>query len=117
MKDVRVLDDLRSHWVIEGPWGQLAEFESQIEQDVPDRRLAWHSLGYADVQNRGTVQFDPVDDDRAKLTIHLLYRPPGGLIRQVVAHLFARSPYRLLSEDLAQFKERMESGPARMHAP
>jgi len=42
LEDVRVVDEARSHWVVNAPGGRV-EWDAEITEDVPSERLAWHS--------------------------------------------------------------------------
>lgn len=66
VREVRVLDDTRSHWVVRTPTGATAEWDAEITEDEPNRRLAWRSLPGAQVDNAGEVRFEPAPGGRGR---------------------------------------------------
>lgn len=111
VQEVRVLDDRRSHWVVRTPTGATFEWDAEITEDEPNRRLAWRSLPGAQVDNAGEVRFEPVPGGRGTLvTAEMQYRPPAGAVGATIARLLGSSPERLAGEDLRVFKQLMETG-------
>ena len=111
VQEVRVLDDRRSHWVVRTPTGATAEWDAEITEDEPNRRLAWRSLPGAQVDNAGEVRFEPAPGGRGTLvTAEMQYRPPAGAVGATIARLLGSSPERLAGEDLRVFKQLMETG-------
>lgn len=111
VQEVRVLDDRRSHWVVRTPTGATAEWDAEITEDEPNRRLAWRSLPGAQVDNAGEVRFEPAPGGRGTLvTAEMQYRPPAGAVGATIARLLGSSPERLVGEDLRVFKQLMETG-------
>ena len=77
VEEVRVTGPTTSHWKVTGPLGKSVEWDAEIVEDVPNQRIAWKSVGDADVQNAGAVRFD----DRGATTnieVALEYDPAGG---------------------------------------
>ena len=111
VQEVRVLDDRRSHWVVRTPTGATAEWDAEITEDEPNRRLAWRSLPGAQVDNAGEVRLEPAPGGRGTLvTAEIQYRPPAGAVGATIARLLGSSPERLAGEDLRVFKQLMETG-------
>ena len=73
---VEQLDDTRLVWRIRIA-GVEKEWSAEIREQVPDTRIAWHSL--AGVSNRGVVSFARVDDEQARVTLRLEYEPDGWI--------------------------------------
>lgn len=109
VEKVDLLDDRRSRWTVSGPGGARLEFESRIEQDEPDRRITWRSSEEADVQNEGSVEFQPEGTGATRVVVRLRYLPPGGTLGRLAARLFGRNADRRLADDLYRFKQRMEA--------
>ena len=61
VKEVRQLDDTHIHWRAE-VWGKEKEWEAEITEQEPDRRISWKSVSGA--PNAGTVRFEPLAEDR-----------------------------------------------------
>jgi hypothetical protein len=58
IKEVHVTGPTTSHWVVAGPLGKTVEWDAEITEDIPNQRIAWTSVGDADVDNAGAVRFD-----------------------------------------------------------
>jgi uncharacterized membrane protein len=106
VESVREIDDLRSHWVVRGPAGTDVEWTAQIITDKENSLIGWESLPGAEVQNAGTVRFEPVNNGfSTEVKVSLQYNPPAGVIGATVAKLLGESPERQLETDLQKFKE------------
>jgi len=57
VQSVRDLGGGVSHWVVKTPVGTTVEYDAEITEDVPGRRIAWRSMAGASVPNRGSVTF------------------------------------------------------------
>jgi uncharacterized membrane protein len=111
VQEIRVIDDRRSHWVVRTPDGSTTEWDAEITEDEPNRRLAWRSLPGAQVENAGSVRFDPAPGGRGTVvTAEMQYRPPAGVVGETIARLFGASPERLVGENLRALKQLMETG-------
>lgn len=111
LENVQVKDDKRSHWRAHAPLGRSIEWDAEITADQPGELLAWHSLPDADVENAGTVRFEPGYGGRgALLRVELQYRPPAGVAGAMLATLFNEEPSQQIADDLRRFKWLVESG-------
>jgi uncharacterized membrane protein len=87
------------------------EWDAEIINDVENERIGWRSLQGADVDNTGSVKFEPTADGRGtKLTVTLQYAPPAGKIGTAIAKLLGEDPDSQIEGDLQRFKESMETG-------
>ena len=99
------------HWVVKAPGGGTLEWDSRITADEPGRRLAWETLPGAEVQNRGSVTFEPAAAGRGTIVqVEMSYVPPAGALGAIVAKVAGNSPVRQVREDLRRFKEIIEAG-------
>ena len=111
LKSVTTTGEGRSHWVAKAPAGTSVEWDAEIVEDVPDRRIAWRSLEGSTVENSGFVRFEPAPGDQGtEVYIEIDYRPPGGALGTVVAKLFGEEPNRQIGDDLRRFKQIVETG-------
>ena len=111
LESVRVDSPTRSHWKAKAPAGQSVEWEAEIVNDVPDEIIAWKTVGNADVDNAGAVNFSDAPGERGTIVkVTLDYEPPGGKLGAFVARLFGEDPDRQVREDLRKFKQLMETG-------
>lgn len=113
IKSVHKLGDRRSHWVIKAPAGTSVEFDSRVVDDVPGKLIAWESEEGASVPNRGRVEFTQSSSGATLVRATISYDPPAGAAGQLIAKIFQREPAIQARQDLARFKEIMESGRTR----
>ncbi len=106
VQSIRVIDYRRSHWVVKGPAGSDVEWTAQILTDRENSLISWESLPGAEVQNAGSVRFEPVNNGLStEVKVSMQYLPPAGVIGATVAKLFGEAPDQQLEEDLERFKE------------
>jgi uncharacterized membrane protein len=111
LESVEITGGNRSHWKAKAPAGRTVEWDAEVTEDQPNRRIAWRSLEGSDVQNSGSVQFDPAPGGRGtQVKVELQYSPPGGAIGATVAKLFNEEPGQQIADDLRAFKQVMETG-------
>jgi uncharacterized membrane protein len=111
LESVQPTDERRSHWVTKGPGGQRIEWDSEITAEQPNQMSAWRSLPGGDVDNSGSVQFEPRPGGRGTIVrVQLEYLPPGGMLGAAFAKLFNRAPEQQMSDDLRRFKQVIETG-------
>lgn len=111
LEDVQVMEGDRSHWRAKGPAGTHVEWDAEITVDHPDQLLAWHSLEGADIQNAGTVRFEPAAGGRGTVVrVDLHYKPPLGQAGAMIAKLFGEEPALQIDQDLRRFKQLIETG-------
>jgi len=110
LRDVRVLDDRRSHWVVEAPGGGHVEWDSTVTRDEDGRLIEWASDEGAGIPNSGRVEFAPAGERGTVVTLTTLYSPPGGAVGKLVAKLFQREPAIQARRDLNRLKQYLETG-------
>jgi uncharacterized membrane protein len=108
---VKNLGGNRSHWEAKAPLGQTVQWDAEVTEDIPNRRIAWRSLEGADVYNAGSVTFEPTPGNRGTmLKVEMNYDPPGGKIGATVAKLAGQAPDKQVPLDLMRFKQLLEAG-------
>ena len=111
LKNVKVYDDRRSHWITSAPLDSSVEWDTEIVDDRPNELIAWKSVAGADIDNAGSVQFKPAPGDRGtEVRVVTAYNPPAGAIGDAIATLFGENPKQQIGDDLARFKMLMEVG-------
>ena len=111
LQSVTVQSPTRSKWVTAGPGGTTVAWEADIIADVPDERIAWHSVAGGDVDTAGSIHFRDAPADRGtEVKVSMNYVPPGGRVGAAIAKLFGRSGEAEVREDLRRFKQLMEAG-------
>src|SRR5690606_24100834 len=56
VESVRDLGDNMTHWKVRTPVG-MVEYDAELIEDIPGRRVAWRSVQGAKIPNRGRVSF------------------------------------------------------------
>ncbi len=71
---VRQLDERRLCWRAE-VGGEVLEWEAEITELIPAKRIAWRSLN--GVLQAGAASFFSLDDERCRVALEVNYRPEG----------------------------------------
>ena len=106
-----------SHWVIGDPEadpdssaGKRIEFDSEIVEDIPGKKIAWHSVTEG-VTESGEVIFEPTENNRGtRVTLQERVGVPGGSLGNAAAAVSKRTPRQIVIEDLRHFKQLAEAG-------
>ena len=111
LESVKMTDDKRSHWVANAPAGTTVEWDAEIINEKENNLIAWRSLEGSDVDNAGSVHFEPATGGRGtRVRVVLEYVPLGGSVGAAIARLFGENPEQQIQEDLRRFKQVMETG-------
>lgn len=70
--EVRQLDDKRLHWKAD-VFGKPIEWDAEITEQIPDRKIAWRST--SGTPNGGTVTFKELSRSRTRVTLDMYYEP------------------------------------------
>ena len=103
VSEVRQLDDRRLHWVAE-IGGVKRQWEAEILEQVPDRKISWASTEGA--TNAGAVHFSSNGSAQCAVTLSLEYEPEGTL--ETLAdrlHIVEKQ----VQDDLQRFKSLVEN--------
>lgn len=102
VESVRQLDDKRLHWRAE-IGGKTVEWDAEIFEQVPDRRVAWRSV--SGPMNSGMVNFEMVSPGRTRVSLKLNYEPEGAMQKMGSAMGIVGSR---VEGDLERFKDFIE---------
>src|SRR4051812_23255494 len=72
--EVRQLDDTHLHWCAD-VGGKRKEWDAEITEQIPDKRIAWRSVSGA--PNGGVVTFHRISDDVTRIMVQMEYAPEG----------------------------------------
>ncbi|WP_194726119.1 SRPBCC family protein [Noviherbaspirillum malthae] len=100
--EVRQLDPTRLHWRADFG-GRTKEWEAEITEQLPDRRIAWRSISGA--PNAGIVLFEDLGGS-TRVTVQMDYAPQG--IAENMAHVLGLLG-RMLEHNLERFKTFIEA--------
>jgi uncharacterized membrane protein len=103
VESVTQIDDTRLHWVAEIA-GARREWDAEIIDQQPDRRIEWASVTGA--TNGGVVTFEPIDEGSTRVGLSLEFEPEGAVetIGDKLGFVKRRAEH-----DLERFKEFMEA--------
>jgi len=111
VESVQITGDKTAHWTIKLPGDIKSEFDVEVYTDVPNEVISWRSLEGSEIQNAGSVRFQPAPPERGnevQLTVEFV--PPAGKIGQALAKLLGDVPAQYIAKYLYQFKQKMEAG-------
>ena len=111
LESVSTTGERTSHWLAKAPAGTSVEWDSEIVDEQPDRRIGWRTLPNSQVTHEGMVTFEPAIGGRGTVVrVEMLYRPPAGKVGAQIAKLFGEEPRVQVAEDLRRLKQLMETG-------
>ena len=102
VEEVKQLDEKRLRWRAEIA-GKVVEWDAEIFEQIPDRRVAWRSVTGA--LNTGMVNFESLGPNRTKIWLKLNYKPEGAM-EKIGSALGVIS--QRIEGDLERFKEFIE---------
>jgi uncharacterized membrane protein len=102
VKEVRQIDDLRTHWVAE-IGGKREEWDAEITEQKPDQRVAWRST--SGKETAGVVTFHPLADAETRVTVRIEHGT-DGLVESVGSALGVDD--RRVKGDLERFRDMIE---------
>ena len=102
VEEVKQLDEKRLRWRAEIA-GKVVEWDAEIFEQIPDRRVAWRSTTGA--LNTGMVNFESLGPNRTKIWLKLNYKPEGAM-EKIGSALGVIS--QRVEGDLERFKEFIE---------
>jgi uncharacterized membrane protein len=111
IEKVEILGENRSRWTAKIPGGKRIQWESEILLDRPNEEIVWRSLEGSDVQNSGSVRFEPAPANRGtRVVVQMEISEFPGQIGSTIAKLVGKIPEQIVQEDLRSFKQLMETG-------
>jgi uncharacterized membrane protein len=111
LREVTVLDDMRSRWTVDGPAGKQLTWEAAIIDDRPNELISWRSLDGSEFENAGSVRFRKAPAERgSEIVLTMTYNPPAGPLGSLIAKLTAKEPAFLMKEQLRRLKQLAETG-------
>jgi uncharacterized membrane protein len=96
-----------SHWTMRVD-DKILEWDAEILNDQPGRRIAWESTG-GDLCGAGEVVFEPAPGNRGTL-VTVLQEFQMGKVASTIATIGNRNPKQTVVENLRHFKALAETG-------
>lgn len=103
VEEVQQLNDRQLHWVT-NVGGKRKEFEAEITEQIPDKRIAWRSRSGS--SHAGVVTFHSLNDVQTRIMLQMEYEPEG-ITEKVGDAVGVMS--RRVQGDLERFKQFIES--------
>lgn len=112
LASVEIVDEKKSNWSAWLPSHMgTVEWQAEILEDQPDKKIVWRSLPGAEIYNAGTVRFeDAPDGNGTEVHVTITYQPGGGAAGSQAASLLNPGLAQMVKEDLRRFKSLMEAG-------
>jgi uncharacterized membrane protein len=110
LQSVRITGDTQSHWVARAPGDFRIEWDAEIDSDVPNERISWHSTPGSQVQNSGSVQFEKAPGGRGTIVRAKINYDFPGASAAALAKVLGRDPEQIVRKDLRRFKQVLEAG-------
>ncbi|HEX4227531.1 MAG TPA: SRPBCC family protein [Bryobacteraceae bacterium] len=109
VESVQAIGDRRSHWKARGPGGRTIEWDSEVVEDQPNRRIAWRALG--SIERSGSIEFSRAIGGRGTVVrIDMQIAPPGGRLAAEALKRLRAIPAQYIGDALRAFKAYMETG-------
>ena len=103
VEEVRQVTDTTVHWRTKIA-GVAREFDAEIIDQQPDRRIAWHTTEGPD--QGGVVTFEPITEATTRVALAMAFAPEGVAERVADATNLVE---RRVQGDLERFKQYIES--------
>jgi len=101
--EVRQLDDKHLHWRADVA-GKEKEWDAEITEQIPDKRIAWRST--SGVSNAGVVTFHKISDSATRIMLQMDYDPES--VTEQIGDAFGVVKMQAKG-NLKRFKEMLES--------
>ena len=99
---VRQTSDKHSQWRV-NIGGKVREFETEITEQIPDKRIAWRTRG--GTYNAGVITFHHLNQGVTRLMLQMEYEPEGAVEK---AGDMLGVVSRRVQGDLERFKDLLE---------
>lgn len=103
VESIKQMGDKHLHWKAT-IGGSTEEWDAEISEQIPDKRVAWHSISGA--ENAGVVTFHFIEADKTRVWLQMDYEPSG--IKETVGDKLGFASRRV-EGDLERFKTFIES--------
>ena len=103
VEHVEQIDDTRLHWIAK-VGGKTNEWDAKILEQHPDKQISW--ISEDGKKTRGTVAFEPIGEDKTRITLSMSYQAEG--LTETLGSAVGLDQRRVRG-DLERFKELIES--------
>lgn len=111
LKEVRMINSKRSHWVVEMKSGGRVEWDAEITGEAEGQWISWASTPESEVSTTGFVSFERAPANRGTIVRLLMdYSVPGGKLVEWIKFFTGEDPDTLTITNLKRFKAVLETG-------
>ncbi|MEZ3183048.1 SRPBCC family protein [Streptomyces pimonensis] len=103
VEEITQIDARHNHWTTK-IGGVRREFDTEIVDQLPDERITWRTTS-GDVQQKGTVRFQRVDDGHTRVELVMDVEPSGAA--EKAADMLGTIDRRVKG-DMQRFKDYIE---------
>ncbi len=103
VESIKQMGDKHLHWKAK-IGGSTEEWDAEISEQIPDTRVAWHSISGA--ENAGAVNFHYLNPEETRVTLSMDYETSG--VKEMVGDKLGFAS-RKIEGDLERFKTFIES--------
>lgn len=108
VREVTYYDEHRSHWVVDVVGRH--EWDAVNENWIEGRQIGWRSID--GLENSGVVMFEPMGENQTRVSVHIEYNPPAGILGDIAEVLGAGKRFEMkLQDDLNNFANLVNSAP------
>lgn len=108
LREVRDYGDGRSHWCATSPAGKVVEWDTITTKYVPNRVIAWESVGSSRISTSGLLRFKP-ETGRTCIEVNVSYQILQGDLPDALAALTTSSRAEQLAQDIREVAHFLES--------
>ena len=111
--DVSVRDtgERAAHWTMRLPGGRQLEWDVEIVEDEPYKRISWRHLPGGLIAAAGSVTFEAAPGGRGTLVrVQIDYHHPGAAAIAPLTRFFGKHPEQMLLKSLRRLKQMLEVG-------
>lgn len=99
------------HWNMRLSDDQDISWVTTITDDLPNKKIAWHSLDETPIKHTGAVTFSPAPANKGvEVRLSLTFDAPDNPLAEALAKLLAPAPRTLAYKALYRFKSLAETG-------
>lgn len=100
-----------THWKMDGVLGTSTEWDAVLTGDDPGRGLEWRSVGGDEDHRSLRIDLLPAPGEQGtEIALTFEFQPPGGVLGDALAKLFAVPPNTMAGKALHRFKALAETG-------
>lgn len=111
VKNISVISDNESHWVLELKNGYQVEWDAVVVSERQNEMITWKSVEGSDIETSGSVWFSPAPAGRGTVVSLILdYKILGGKLTELATLFTLESPDALAHINLRRLKAFLETG-------